>query len=248
MAASVKPIALLALPFIGLIWSGVFASFARRVRDWIFVTAVAVVAFAITALAAGVGMGWVNTLSAPGSVKTWLSPPTALGMIAGGILQALGLADSNDGTIAFFRVIGLTASLLIIAYLCLRPRGRSAVRGAALAFGSIVVLGPVIQPWYLLWVLPLFAVTGLSATQLRWTILLTAAFAVHGMVESSATSDTVFELTDLLAIVVAIGAVGLLLLASPRERRLFLKDPGSHGLRPQTPAAQVQADSQIIVR
>lgn len=248
MAAAVKPIALLALPFIGLIWSGTVATFLRRVRDWVFVTVTAAVVFGLTALLAGVGMGWINTLSAPGSVKTWLSPPTALGMLSGGILQALGLADSNDGAVAFFRAIGLVASLLIIAYLCLRPQGRSATRAAALAFGAVVVLGPVIQPWYLLWVLPLFAVTGLSATQLRWTILLTAAFAIHGMVESSATSDTVFELTDLVAIVVAIAAVGLLLLASPRERRLFLKDPGSHGLRPQTPAAQERADAQIILK
>ena len=136
---------------------------------------------------------------------------------------------------------------MIVAYLCLRPQGRSAVRGAALAFGAVVILGPVIQPWYLLWVLPLFAVTGLSATQLRWTILLTAAFAVHGMAESSATSDTVLELTDLVAILVAIAVVAVILLASPRERRLVLKDPGAHGLIPRTPAAQRRAEAQVIL-
>lgn len=247
LAASVKPIALLALPFIGLIWSGTVATFARRVRDWIGVTLAAAVTFGITALVAGVGMGWVNALSAPGTVRTWLSPPTALGMIVGGILEFLGLADSNDGAVTFFRAIGLVASLVVVAYLCLRPQGRSPVRGAALAFGVVVILGPVIQPWYLLWVLPLFAVTGLSATELRWTILLTAAFAVHGMAESSATSDTVLELTDLVAILVAIAVVGVILLASPRERRLVLKDPGAHGLIPQTPDAQRRADAQVIL-
>jgi alpha-1,6-mannosyltransferase len=247
LAASVKPIALLALPFVGLIWSGTVATFIRRVRDWIGVTIAAAITFGITALATGVGMGWVNSLSAPGTVKTWLSPPTALGMIVGGILQFMGLAEDNEGAVTFFRVIGIVASLAIVAYLCLRPQGRSAVRGAALAFGAVVVLGPVIQPWYLLWILPLFAVTGLSATQLRWTILLTAAFAVHGMAESSATSDTVLELTDLVAIVVAVAVVGIILLASPRERRLLLKDPGSHGLQPQTPAAQRRADARVIL-
>lgn len=248
LAASVKPIALLALPFIGLIRSGTSATLVRRIWDWFLVLVAAAATFALTALSIGVGLGWVNTLSAPGSVKTWLSPPTALGMLSGGILEALGLAGSNDGAVAFFRTIGLLASLLIIAYLCLWPRGRSATRGAALAFGAVVILGPVIQPWYLLWVLPLFAVTGLSATQLRWTILLTAAFAVHGMIESSATSDTVFEITDLLAIAVSVAAVGLLLLASPRERRLFLKDPGAHGLRPETPDEEQRAESRVIVK
>ena len=111
----------------------------------------------------------------------------------------------------------------------------------------MVLLGPVIQPWYLLWILPLFAVTGLSETQLRWTILLTAAFAVHGMAESSATSDTLFELTDLVAIAFALAIVALILLASPRERRLVLKDPGSHGLHPDTPEQRRAAEASVIL-
>ena len=146
-----------------------------------------------------------------------------------------------------FRLIGLAVSLMIVAYLCLRPQGRSAVRGCALAFAAVVLLGPVIQPWYLLWILPLFAVTGLSETQLRWTILLTAAFAVHGMAESSATSDTLFELTDLVAIAFALAIVALILLASPRERRLVLKDAGSHGLQPDTPEQRRAYEASVIL-
>jgi len=246
LAAAVKPIALLALPFVGLIRSGTIATFGRRVKDWILVTIPAAVVFGLTALLAGTGMGWIASLSAPGEVKTWLSPPTAVGMIIGGLLQGLGIAESNVAAVAVCRGIGLAASLMIVAYLCLRPQGRSAVRGCALAFAAVVLLGPVIQPWYLLWVLPLFAVTGLSEVELRWTILLTAAFAVHGMAESSATSDTLFELTDLVAIAFALAIVALILLASPRERRLVLKDPGSHGLHPETPEDQQRAATTII--
>lgn len=246
MSASVKPIALLALPFIGLVRSGTVATFGRRVVDWILVTAVCAVTFAATAALAGIGFGWIRSLSAPGEVKTWLSPPTALGMLIGGIMQSLGLADSNELAVNVCRGVGLLASLVIVAYLCLRPQGRSAVRGAALAFAALVILGPVIQPWYLLWVLPLFAVTGLSEVQLRWTILFTAAFAVHGMAESSATSDTLLELTDLVAIAVALGIVALILLASPRERQLVLKDAGSHGLHPETPEQQRTARAAVI--
>lgn len=248
LAAAVKPIALLALPFVGLIRSGVVATLAVRIRDWVLVTAAAAAAFAVTALLAGTGMGWVTSLSAPGEVRTWLSPPTALGMIVGGILQALGLASTNDTAVIVFRMIGLVASLVVIAVLCLRPQGRSAVRGAALAFGAVVLLGPVIQPWYLLWVLPLFAATGLTQRQLRWVILLTAAFAVHGMAEASATSDTLLELTDLVAIGFALITVAVILLASPRERQLVLSDAGSHGLHPETPDDGLRAAARVIVR
>lgn len=247
LAASVKPIALLALPFVGLQMAGTRASFRARTAAWVWVTLAAVAAFGLTALLADTGMGWISSLSAPGEVKTWLSPPTAVGMVVGGALQLLGLADSDAGAVAVFRLLGIVASLAIVAYLCLRPQGRSAVRSAALAFGAVVLLGPVIQPWYLLWVLPLFAVTGLSEGQLRWTILLTAAFAVHGMAESSATSDTLLELTDLVAIAFALGIVALILLASPRERRLVLKDAGSHGLHPETPAQWEQSRAVVIV-
>jgi hypothetical protein len=247
LAASVKPIALLALPFVGLMMAGTHASFLLRVRAWVVATLAGAAAFGITALLAGTGMGWISSLSAPGEVKTWLSPPTALGMIVGGVLRILGLAESDDLAVAVFRAVGVVVSLGIVSYLCLRPQGRSAMRAAALAFGAVVILGPVIQPWYLLWVLPLFAVTGLSETQLRWTILLTAAFAVHGMAESSATSDTLVELTDLVAIAFAFGIVALILLASPRERRLVLKDAGSHGLHPETVQDYERARAAVIV-
>lgn len=247
LAAAVKPIALLALPFVGLSMAGTRSSLLGRIRAWIAVTLAAAAVFAAAAVLAGTGMGWLSSLSAPGEVKTWLSPPTALGMIAGGALQVLGVTQDDAIAVAVARGIGLLASLAFVAYLCLKPQGRSAVRGAALAFGAVVLLGPVIQPWYLLWILPLFAVTGLSEAQLRWTIVLTAAFAVHGMAESSATSDTLLELTDLVAIAVALGIVALILLASPRERRLVLRDAGSHGLRPETPQDYERAQAAVIV-
>ena len=246
LAAAVKPIALLVLPFVGLLMILKRATFRRRIAAWIAVTIAAGVTFGSAALVAGTGMGWISSLSAPGNVKTWLSPPTALGMLFGGALELLGIADSNDGAVTFFRGVGLVLSLVVVTYLCLRPQGRSAVRGAALAMGAVILLGPVIQPWYLLWALPLFAVTGLTEKQLRWTVLLTAAFAVHGMAESSATSDTLLELTDLVAIAVAVAAVALILLASPRERKLVLKDPGSHGLHPENQAALFQQQRMII--
>lgn len=137
-------------------------------------------------------------------------------MLVGGLTSWLGLTDDNDLAVAVFRGIGTLAALAVVAWLCLRPEGRSPVRGAALAFLAVVVLGPVVQPWYLLWFLPLFAATGLTPKELRWTIVLTALFAIHGMSESSATSDNLLEVTDGLAIVTAVAIVGVILLASPR--------------------------------
>ncbi|MFM8239699.1 MAG: polyprenol phosphomannose-dependent alpha 1,6 mannosyltransferase MptB [Actinomycetota bacterium] len=246
LAASVKPIAFLALPFIGLQWAGLQSGWWQRIRGWLLAGVVAGAVFLATALLAGVGFGWISALSAPGEVRTWLSPPTAIGMIVGGGTTWLGLTIDNNMAVAIARLIGAIAGLGIVVWLILRPEGRSPVRGCALAFVAVVVLGPAFQPWYLLWFLPLFAATGLTATQLRWVILLIAGFSLHGMAESSATSDNLFEFSDGLAILAAFAVVGLVLLVSPRERRLVLGGPLSHGLLPTDAPAEARAKQSVF--
>jgi alpha-1,6-mannosyltransferase len=246
LAGSVKPIGLLALPFVGLLWAGTTARWPRRIWTWAATAGIAAVTFAITALVAGVGLGWIAALSTPGEVKTWLAPVTALGMAIGGALEMVGLATSNDGAVTTLRLIGMVAAFAVIAWLCLRPQGRSAVRGAALAFLAVVLLGPVVQPWYLLWALPLFAVSGLPRRQLQAVVLLTAGFAVHGMAESSSTQDSLLEATDGLAIVGAIGIVALVLLASRREREFVFGPQLAAGLIPTDAPGRARATSMVI--
>ena len=60
------------------------------------------------------------------------------------------------GTIDFMVNVPNTrqlAALRLIAWLALKPYGRSATRAVA-AFIAIVFLGPVVQPWYVLWACP----------------------------------------------------------------------------------------------
>jgi alpha-1,6-mannosyltransferase len=241
LAASVKPIALLALPFIGLIWAGQRAGWGRRIWTWVATAGIAVAAFAVTAIVAGVGWGWISALGTPGEVRTWLSPPTAIGMITGGIGQFLGWTDTNDAFVAALRALGTVAALAIVAWLALKPEGRSPVRGAAWAFTVVVLLGPVLQPWYLLWFLPLFAVTGLTVAGLRWVTLVIAGFAVHGMAESLATADNLFEITDGLGIVAAFAIVSIVLIASGRERRLLLGTDSAPPLLPLDASSKARA-------
>jgi hypothetical protein len=167
-------------------------------------------------------------------------------MLLGMGTTALGLTVDDALVVTVTRAIGTLAAVGILAWLVLRPEGRSPVRGAALAFLTVVLLGPVIQPWYLLWFLPLFAATGLGPKQLRVVILVIAGFSVHGMAESSSTSDSLFEFSDGLAIVAAFVVVGLVLLVSPRERRLVLGGPLSHGLMPADAEAQARADDSVF--
>ena len=107
------------------------------------------------------------------------------------------------------------------------------MRGAALALAVVVVLGPVVQPWYLLWFLPLFAATGLSLRELRVAVILTAAFTVHGMIESSTNADNLSDVgrhRHLRSWPSSSSASSCW--PRPRERRLVLGPPDIAALAP----------------
>ena len=255
LSASVKPIGLLALPFIGIQRTPIGWTWARRIGDWVYVTLIAGAVFMVTILIVVVAtpldlstvtFGWVTALSTPGEVKTWLSPVTALGMIIGGVLQLLGLADTNEGAVSVVRFIGTVTSLITVTWLCLNPQGRSATRGAALAFLAVVVLGPVVHPWYVLWVIPLFAITGLASWYLRGTMLIIAGLSLYAMVESSATADALLDISNGVALLLSIGALLLVLRMSPRERSLLLGPAGDLGLLPKGRAATEASRRWII--
>ena len=169
LAVAVKPIGLVALPFAGLLWAGQGASMKLVVRRWCESAAIAVTVMVGLAFVSGTGFGWLDAVATPASVRTWLSPPTAVGMAVGGVIDFFGL-HTTDTLIDVFRVLATAAALAFIAYLCLRPGTRNPVRAAGLAFLALVVFGPAVQPWYLLWALPLLAATALTKAETRWMV------------------------------------------------------------------------------
>ena len=246
MGGMVKPIGLLALPFAGLIWAGTQADLRRRVLAWVKVALVAGGTYAVSAGVVGSSLGWIRALTTPGEVRTWLSPATALGMATGNVGSWIGLGDHVDGTVGAFRLLGEVAAVGIVAWLCFRPQGRTAVRGLTLAFLAVVALGPVVQPWYLLWILPLAAASGLSPRELRVVLLLVAAFTLYGLCETSASADSLLELSDGLAMAAAATAVGIAVSVSPRERALLFGPPTAHGLMPDDPPAAARRERLVV--
>jgi hypothetical protein len=103
--AMVKPIGLLALPFVGLIWAGTKSSRNQRLVAWAKTGAIAGACFIGASALVGVNLGWVHALTTPGTVRTWLSPSTALGMASGNLLKWFGLGDHVDLTVNVFRAL-----------------------------------------------------------------------------------------------------------------------------------------------
>jgi hypothetical protein len=242
----VKPIGLMALPFVGIIWAGTHGGRIARLIAWAKTAGIAAVCFLVASAVVGVNLGWIHALTTPGTVRTWLSPSTALGLASGNLLRWFGLGDHVDLTVTVFRALFELVAIAIIARLILKPEGRTALRGLVLAFAAVVVLGPVIQPWYLLWALPLAAAAGLRPKELRVVLLLIAGFTLYGLCTPSATADSLFELSDGIAMLAAAGAVALAVSVSPRERALFFGEPASHGLLPEDRPAMARHNQLII--
>lgn len=248
LALGIKPVAIVLLPFLALIAAGSGASWIRKAKYGAIAGIIAISTLFITSALAQTGpFGWIGSLSTPGTVKSWLSPTTAIGMLIGGPLRFLGFGNVVDTSVGIARLIGSIILAIVLVMLVLRPGGRSATRGVALSFVALVVLGPVVQPWYLLWSIPLLAATGLSHKQVRLMVLAIAAFTIHGIANSSATADTFLELSDGIAMILAGITLGLAMLASTAERSLILGDNTEQDMLPASPDEMACARARELV-
>ena len=161
LAVLVKAPAVIAVAFIAPIW----VSQTGGRHRWLWATAkVAVISlgtFAAVTLVSGLGIGWTRQLSTPGAVVNWLSLPTGLGMLVNALRQLFGAVGDGRAVIDSFRLVGKVISLIAVAAIWVGSwRGRP-VRSLAVALTVVVILAPVMQPWYLLWPLVLAAATPL---------------------------------------------------------------------------------------
>jgi alpha-1,6-mannosyltransferase len=141
---------------------------------------VAAATFAAFTWISGVGFGWLAALGAPGTVRSFLSLSTTLGVGAGQTGLLMGLGDHTQAALDVMQpvgtLIGATVALAIM-WQCWQRR-INPVLGLGMAMMAFVLLAPVIQPWYLLWAaLPLAAATA-DPRYRKATIALTVLFSV----------------------------------------------------------------------
>jgi hypothetical protein len=220
-AGAVKAPALVVLPFVALLWAGDDVSWSRRLRSWVQVGAVCLTVLAGLSLGSGLGPGWVGNLVGPAKVETWLSPVTALGRTLGYVAEPLGVA-SGDTVLAVVRWGGTIATAAVIAWLLATSSRRSMLRGAGLALLAVVALGPVVQPWYLLWPLALLAASRLRGAELRWTVGLSLGMSAYTVANTAATTSSLGALPEGVAALLAGAIVAGILLVPPSTRQMML--------------------------
>ncbi len=179
VSIGIKPITMVLLPFIGLLWAGPGASWVQRVKKWIVVGGLALAIMLAVGLIQGYGFGWLTVLIGTGTGATFWSPVAIADGAISGMLANLGL--THYWTLDTLRLIGRILSVVIVLVLIFTGSDQHIVRRLMWAFTAIVVLSPVIQPWYLLWLLPLFAVTGIRPNwQFKWVVFTVAFFLAFG--------------------------------------------------------------------
>jgi alpha-1,6-mannosyltransferase len=217
-ASAVKVPALLALGFLGMEWARRQGGRVRHVAAAAgALGGVTVASYALLDVATGLGLGWATTLDTPSIIRSWMSVSTDLGLISGQIGIVGGLGDHTDSVLLLTRGIGLLASAVVVGMLLLAVlRGRlDAVTGMGAGLGAVVLLGPIVHPWYLLWAaIPLAATRGLP----RYRRFALAASAVLALVVPPTGADFSFRAYQLpMAILAGIVILVLVLVVLRRQ-------------------------------
>jgi alpha-1,6-mannosyltransferase len=110
----------------------------------------------------GLGWGWVGILGTPGAVRSWTAPTTSLALVFAGILHFAHIGVGLGGVLTVTRFFGLLTAAIAGVWLLLNSDRIGALKALGITLLLFVVLGPVVQPWYLSWGLILLAPVALG--------------------------------------------------------------------------------------
>jgi alpha-1,6-mannosyltransferase len=221
LAACVKIPAAVGIVYIGWEWLGDGASRTERIRPVVSALLIAAVVTEIVTAVVGLGWGWVRALGNPDSVKSYLDPATAIGLLGGRVLQELGLGHYSGDALTLVRGVAMMAAAVIGLRLLLRSNRRTSGRAIGLTLLAIAVLGPVTQPWYLTWAIVVLA--AVAAPRLRACLIALSCGASFLGLPGALT--LVRELTVANPLLVAAASLALVaiavLIVAPTLARVF---------------------------
>jgi alpha-1,6-mannosyltransferase len=157
LAAAIKVPAALGIVYVGWEWMGPGIPWRQRVRPLVTAGLVSGAIMLALSVVSGLGVGWIGNLATPGTVRSWLAPATGVGMGITDVLHVIGLGVSQGGVLTVTRVLGLGAAAGLSAYLLWKSDQKGGLRALGISLLLFVVLGPVVQPWYLTWGIILLA-------------------------------------------------------------------------------------------
>ncbi|GAA0490095.1 hypothetical protein Ade02nite_24410 [Paractinoplanes deccanensis] len=157
-AALVKVPAVAGLAAVALIWAGRMGGRLRLLRAATAVTVTAAVSTAALTAVAGTGYGWLGTLDTPISPHN-LSLVNVLGRATAGLLEDDGVGAAFTQNL--WRWAGVLATLIVAGLVWSQIKELGVLYGLGIVLVAVVVFGPALRPWYLIWgLVPLAAAAG----------------------------------------------------------------------------------------
>ncbi|MEV4346856.1 polyprenol phosphomannose-dependent alpha 1,6 mannosyltransferase MptB [Actinoplanes sp. NPDC049596] len=157
-AALVKVPAILGLAAVALIWAGRLRGRWGLLRAAGGVAAAAAAATATLTALAGTGYGWLGTLDTPISPHN-LSLVNVLGRWTAGLLEDDGVGEVFVQNL--WRWAGVLATLIVAGLVWSQIKELGVLYGLGIVLVAVVVFGPALRPWYLIWgLVPLAAAAG----------------------------------------------------------------------------------------
>jgi Glycosyltransferase family 87 len=213
LATAIKAPAALGIAFVAWSWVRDEHSPKReRLRPLIIGSLIGFITLSVTSWMAGFGFGWVRNLLSNGTVRSWAAPATGIGLSVTKLANGLGLRWSEDAVLTVTRSVGLAVAVGSSMWLLWHSTKRGWLRSLGVALVLFVMLGPVVQPWYLVWGLLVLAAC-YEGREHFWLLVLSIAGPFMGL-PGAGELVTGFKHASIWLIVVAVGTL-LTFLAAP---------------------------------
>jgi alpha-1,6-mannosyltransferase len=243
LAAAIKVPAAVGILYIGWDWVGTAVPWRERVRPVLTAGLISGGAMAVFASVTGMGWGWVTSLGTPDAVRSMIAPTTFLGTWGGHLFHALGVGPSPHAVLSMARGLGLAAAGVAGVVLFVRSRRIGSVQALALTLLAIVLLGPVVQPWYVAWGLIVLAPVAVGRL---WGVLIGLSIGVSFLelpgarllLDELSRNNVAYVLLSVAVLLVTLAVTTPFGAAVGRARRLVIERT--------LPAAAVPEPSQSI--
>jgi hypothetical protein len=156
---------------------------AQGTRRWrVLAEAVLVPVVVLVAVTAIVGLGWTwlgpSALHVPTELKVLSTPAVALGVFFAHLLHAIDIPVSQATMITVAQYVCGAGAVLSCLWLVVNAHKLDVIRALGIALLLIVVGGPTVWPWYLMWGLSFLAVTTTQRSKLLAAVAALAMLVV----------------------------------------------------------------------
>ena len=157
LATAVKAPAAIGIIYIAWDWMGTGLPWRSRVRPLVTAGLLAGAVMAFLSVVTGLGWSWVFNLATPGTVRSWMAPATAAGLLLTDVAHLFQIPVAQHVVLSVTRVVGLGVAAGTGVWLLRNVERFGTLRAMGLTMLLVVLLGPVDQPWYLSWGLVVLA-------------------------------------------------------------------------------------------